>query len=88
MNEETIKNTIILPYFQALGFDKSQLEFETSFTIRLGIFTYKIEGAKDKTTGRLDILFKKNGENLFVVETKAEGHKITNDDKLQAISYA
>jgi hypothetical protein len=88
MNEETVKNTIILPYFQSLGFDKTQLEFETSFTIRLGTFAHLIDGVKDRATGRLDILFKKNGENLFVVETKAEGHKISDDDKLQAISYA
>jgi hypothetical protein len=88
MNEETVKNSIIVPYFKSLGFDVSEIEYETSFSIRLGRFTHSIDGERDRASGRLDILYKKNGENLFVVETKPQTQTITENDKLQAISYA
>src|SRR3989337_2698161 len=88
MNEETVKNRIIAPYFLSLGFEVSEIEYETSFSIRLGRFSYSIDGGRDRANGRLDILFKKNGENLFVVETKPQNQVITENDKQQAISYA
>ena len=77
MNEETVKNRIIAPYFLSLGFEVSEIEYETSFSIRLGRFSYSIDGGRDRANGRLDILFKKNGENLFVVETKPQNQVIT-----------
>lgn len=88
MNEETVKNSIIVPYFVSLGFDASEIEYETSFSIRLGRLSHLIDGERDRAKGRLDILFKKNGENLFVVETKPQSQAITENDKQQAISYA
>jgi hypothetical protein len=88
VNEETVKNSVIVPFFTSLGFSPSEIEYETSFSIKLGKNAYAIDGAKERASGRLDILFKRNGENLFVVETKAQGHKITELDRTQAISYA
>jgi hypothetical protein len=88
MNEETVKNDIIMPYFKSLGFDVSDIEYETTFSIKLGKNAYSINGVKERGTGRLDLLFKRNSENLFVVETKSQDHHIDDEDRTQAISYA
>ncbi|MCK4358595.1 MAG: type I restriction enzyme HsdR N-terminal domain-containing protein [Candidatus Cloacimonetes bacterium] len=98
LNEEEVKNKIIIPWLKKdLRFDEHSLEFEKSFKIHAGRGIYKIVGNKEKFTTkenirpRLDILVKENkehGKNLFVIEVKREGHKITADDREQAISYA
>lgn len=88
MNEEKVRNDIIVPFFKELGFDINNIEYETTFSIRLGRFTHEIEGSKERASGRLDILFKNGDENLFLVETKASDHKLSLADKEQAISYA
>lgn len=85
MNEEDIKNKIVIPYLADLGLDIENLVFEKTFTIRL--FRSKIE-MKNTIKGRLDILVKRNNENIFLVETKAPDHILTDDDRDQAISYA
>jgi len=36
LNEETVKNRIIVPYLNRLGIPVQDLEFETSFSLRLG----------------------------------------------------
>nr|WP_305888699.1 type I restriction enzyme HsdR N-terminal domain-containing protein [Methylomonas sp. SURF-2] len=43
---------------------------------------------KDTVGGRLDILVQREGRNLLIVETKADGLQLTDDDRDQAISYA
>ena len=83
--EEDIKTNILLPFIQDLGFNKNDLEFERTFTIRLGKTVHKKENQK---SGRLDILCHKNGQNLFVIEVKAPSVKIDQDDIDQGISYA
>ena len=88
MNEETVKNNIVVPFFKELEFDISEIEYETSFTIRLGRQTILVDGQKDRASGRLDILFKKGNENLFIVETKPQNQTLSEQDKQQAISYA
>jgi len=30
VNEETVKNNIVVPFFRELGFDISEIEYETS----------------------------------------------------------
>jgi hypothetical protein len=69
-----------LPFLQDLGFDLSEISFEDRFTIRLGRSKSKLE--------RSDILIKRNGINLFVIELKNESVTITQDDIDQGISYA
>lgn len=88
VNEETVKNNIVVPFFKELEFDISEIEYETSFTIRLGRQTILVDGQKDRASGRLDILFKKGNENLFIVETKPQNQTLSEQDKQQAISYA
>lgn len=88
MNEESVKNKIIVPFFQEMGFDTSEIEYETSFTLRVGRQTFLMNGERDRASGRLDILFKRHSENLFIVETKPQDHILSEQDKEQAISYA
>lgn len=88
MNEEKVKNDIIVPFFKKLGFDGADIEYETSFSIKLGRSTHVINGEKDRASGRLDILFKNGNQNLFVVETKPQNQELSEEDKEQAISYA
>ena len=80
MNEEDIRGKILLPYLQDLGFDISEIFLEYTFSIRLG--------KRKHVTGRSDILCKKNGKNLFVIELKNDSIKITQSDIDQGISYA
>ncbi|MCZ7400902.1 MAG: type I restriction enzyme HsdR N-terminal domain-containing protein [Candidatus Methanoperedens sp.] len=88
-NEEAVKNNVIIPFLQQIGLGPNELEFEKNFTIQLGRGVYNVKGEKSKeANGRLDILCKRDGKNLFVIELKAEGIELTEDDKNQGISYA
>jgi len=89
LNEETIKNRIIVPLFKSMDFDPEEIEYELGFSIQVG--HSKIEVGKDKKEkkrGYLDILFLKKNEPLFVVETKPQNHKLKTEDRDQVISYA
>lgn len=81
-NEENLKNNILIPCIKELGFNEGDILYEKSFSIKLGKKDHEI------TRGRADVLCKVNDENLFVIETKADSLKITEDDIKQAISYA
>jgi len=69
-----------LPFLQDLGFDLSEISLEDRFTIRLGRSKLKV--------GRSDILCRRNGKNLFVIELKNDSLTIDQDDIDQGISYA
>lgn len=84
LNEETVKNRYLIPYLQRLGFDVSELSFEDQFTIRIGRSKLRHSAA----SGRLDILVKRHGRNLFLIEAKREGKSLNQSDRDQAISYA
>jgi len=89
LNEEEVKNTLIVPFFKELGFDESEIQYETMFEIKLGRSKHTIQTTEeDKKRGFLDILFKRNDDNLFVVEVKHEDHVLNENDISQAISYA
>lgn len=81
MNEEEIRGKLLLPFLKDLGFDNSELFLETSFSIRLGKTNHTIKG-------RSDILCKKNGKNLFIIELKNDSIAIKDNDIEQGISYA
>ena len=87
ISEEDLKNKLVLPYLHSLGVSSDEIQFETSFSIRLG----KSENTVSKVVtagGRSDILCKKRGVNLFIIEVKADNLSITDSDVDQAISYA
>lgn len=81
MNEEEIRGNLLLPFLNDLGFDLSEILLEKSFSIRLG-------KSKHIVRGRSDILCKRDGRNLFVIELKNDSISITQEDIDQGISYA
>lgn len=81
MNEEDIRGNLLLPFLNDLGFDVSEISLEKSFSIRLGKSQRPIHG-------RSDILCKRNGKNLFIIELKNDSISITQEDIDQGISYA
>ena len=81
MNEEEVRGKILLPYLSDLGFDVSEISLEKSFAIRLGKL-------KRVINGRSDILCKRNGKNLFIIELKNDSISIDQADIEQGISYA
>jgi hypothetical protein len=81
MNEEEIRGKLLLPFLNDLGFDRSEISLEKSFSIRLG-------KSKHTINGRSDILCKRNGKNLFIIELKNDSISIDQDDIEQGLSYA
>jgi hypothetical protein len=88
LNEEDVKNRIIVPYLTDMGLNEENLFFEKYFSIRLGKYRHKIGSRVEQARGWSDILVTRNNQNMFIVETKASDHKINLDDIDQAISYA
>lgn len=74
MNEETIKNTILVPILKKMGFDKrGDIEYEKTLS----------DGK------RLDMLLKKNKKNICVIECKKQGSNLKSPDIIkQAYLYA
>jgi len=79
-----------MPFLKSLGFGEDELEFEKSFSLRLGRYAVRIDTEKqiEKAHPRLDVLVKRDGKNLLVIEAKTDFKDLTDDDKEQAISYA
>ena len=90
MNEEEVKNNIIIPWLTSNGVPQGELHFERPFRVKLGRHTVDAgEGATSRVaTARLDVLVSRQGRNLLVVEVKAEDLLLTEDDRDQGISYA
>lgn len=90
MNEEEVKARIILPWLQNLGLAPDDVALETSFSLRIGTNSVVIGGRSGKALqrARLDILVRRNGRNLLVVEAKEPSELLSEDDRDQAISYA
>lgn len=81
MNEEEIRGKLLLPFLNDLGFNLSEISLEKKFTIRLGKSQHTIQG-------RSDILCRRNGKNLFIIELKNDSISIGEEDIEQGISYA
>jgi hypothetical protein len=92
VNEEEIKVKYVLPWLEQAGVTLEELRFELSFSLKIGrqsLIVGQPKTRKSSTLGaRLDILVQRNGRNLLIVETKADGLQLTDDDRDQAISYA
>jgi hypothetical protein len=89
VNEEEVKNNVIVPWLTANGVPQAELHFERPFRVKLGRHTVVVgEGVTSPATARLDILVTRQRRNLLVVEMKAEDVVLTDDDRDQGISYA
>ncbi len=88
--EEEIKNHIVLPYLQSLGFDPTEIQFERTLELNLGIGWSRLDTGKQAfyKSGRYDALVTRRGQNLFIIEVKAPDVELTDDDRYQATSYA
>ncbi|WP_430933255.1 type I restriction enzyme HsdR N-terminal domain-containing protein [Saccharicrinis sp. 156] len=81
-SEEDLRTKIVYNWLLDKGINEKEISLEKTFTILLG-------KGKKTISGRSDILVRKsNGINLFVIEVKKVEHKLNEDDKRQAISYA
>lgn len=92
MTEEEIKVKYVLPWLEQAGIGLEEIRLELSFSLKIGRQSKTIDQTKpskrDSVGARLDILVQRNDRNLLIVETKADGLQLTNDDRDQAISYA
>lgn len=92
MTEEEIKVKYVLPWLEQAGIALDEMRLELSFSLKIGRQSVIVGETKsrkrDSVGGRLDILVQRNGRNLLIVETKADGLPLTGDDRDQAISYA
>lgn len=92
MNEEQVKNTVIVPYFEKMGFLTDKIEFETRFKITIPRQGELYIGKEITKNVYSDILYKAvvNGKlsNVILVEVKRENHPISEKDIEQAINYA
>lgn len=92
MSEEDIKVKDVLPWLEQAGVALDEMKCELSFSLKIGrqsvIVGQTQTRKRDTVGGRLDILVQRNGRNLLIVETKAGGLQLTDDDGDQAISYA
>ncbi|NOQ93809.1 MAG: hypothetical protein GQ547_04145, partial [Methylophaga sp.] len=92
VNEEEIKVKKILPWLGQIGVELHEIQLERTFSLKVGRQSIPVGQAqtrkRDSVSGRLDILVQRSGRNLLIVETKADGLQLTDDDRDQAISYA
>lgn len=81
MNEEELRNQLLMPYLTSLGISAAEVSIEREFRIRLGHTQHAV--------GRADLLVRgASGDNLFVVELKNPNKNLTDADRDQGISYA
>jgi hypothetical protein len=80
--EEDLRSRLLLPFLQSVGVSPNQIKLERTLTLRLGRTVVTVGGEKRTGVhGRLDVLvMDEGGQNLFVVELKAESVGLTEDD--------
>ncbi len=89
-NEEELKVRFLVPLLERLGIYRDDLHFEDSFSFKAGRgkLGEEVGPALRERRPRLDVLVTQGGRNLFVIEAKAPDVSLTDQDGLQAISYA
>ena len=90
LNEETLKSRYLVPLLERLGLHRQDLRFEETFSLKIGrqTVTESVSVALVEKRPRLDILVTRDGRNLFVIEAKRPNVQLSEEDGLQAISYA
>lgn len=92
MNEADIRAKIVTRWLAGHGFHESEFTLEYVFSVKIGRVTFNVDGRpqarkKGVANPRADVLVKRNGRNLFVIEVKAPG-QLVDDARDQGISYA
>lgn len=99
MSEDDIRTKVVYGWLAGCGYLPTEISVEYGFEIRLGRSVYRVgrpaaagtsSGSKPETVARprADVLVRRNGLNLFVVEVKAPGEPLDDDARDQGISYA
>lgn len=82
-SEEDIKVKVIVEWLRSIGFSEDELFYGTTL---YGHFASDPDG---KIIHRYpDILVKRDGRYLYVVEVKKDSNKLTDNDRDQAVQYA
>lgn len=77
--EEDLKNKVILPFLEELGYTRDDMGFERSLDIQVGT---------KKVTVFSDIEISVDGEIQLLIDTKNPHNSISEKDILQSVSYA
>jgi Type I restriction enzyme R protein N terminus (HSDR_N) len=88
--EEDLKVLYLVPLLERLGLHRFDLQLERSFSFKAGrqkLHEDLGQQLREKRP-RLDLLMTRDGRNLFIIEAKRPGQELTENDALQAISYA
>ena len=87
--EEDVKVKVILPFFQQLGFDASEISCEVHAEFRFGTNVYSADKPVQKARGRIDYLVSlPEMPNLILVEAKRDDAPLQQEDFDQGLSYA
>jgi Type I restriction enzyme R protein N terminus (HSDR_N) len=83
---------VVASFLQELGIESTELSCEDHFSIQLGhnaiIVNRESDPERRRVSGYSDVLITRNGRSLAIVETKSPDHTLTEQDAVQAISYA
>lgn len=88
--EAELESEVAATIKRALPFlPPGSVKHQTVFTVRLGRKSHTVEGNQStRASGRCDILIKKDGKPLAILELKRPGLALTDDDREQGLSYA
>jgi len=88
--EAELESAVAAAIKKALPFlPPGSVKHQTIFTVRLGTKTHTINGNQASNAfGRCDILIKKDGTPLAILELKRPELALTDDDRDQGLSYA
>ncbi len=89
--EADVDVNIVVPFLKSIGVGADQIRAQRTFSLRLGRNMVHQVGDASRSTagGRLDyVVLDSDGMPLFVVELKAAGETLSDDDRDQGVSYA
>lgn len=82
ISEEDIRTKIVYNWLKDCGITEDCIYLERSFEVQLGKGTKTLRPRADL------LITNSQGQNLLIIEVKEPNHKLDNDDKFQALSYA
>jgi hypothetical protein len=101
LSEEDIRTKVVWVWLADHGIRPDEVSLEYSFEIRLGRSTWKVgaggtgapgvgsaSGQRPTARPRADVLVRRGGKNLLIVEVKAPDEPLDDDARDQGISYA
>lgn len=89
-NEAELEALFVIPLLENLGISRADIRMQETLRFQAGRHTLveNVSEALREKRARLDIRVTLNDRNLFIIEAKRRDSQLTEDDALQAISYA